>query len=174
MMHDGRRVANQRFADSQFPGGDAYLRPMRSTFLRPCLPASGKAVPATPAYRGPRRRPRAPNHAGRGYDWASRFPWRPRARTGTTSSRSTAKPWCSVSMESPISSPALRQANDHQHFDTAGRVERFATDPAYRHCCRAVCTFTDKPVRGFSRASAPCLSHCRLEAWKVRCAHAMT
>ena len=39
---------------------------------------------------------------------------------------------------------------------------------------RAVCTVTDKPVQGFSRASAPCLSHCRLEAWKDRCAHAMT
>nr|WP_246175389.1 GMC oxidoreductase [Bradyrhizobium paxllaeri] len=39
---------------------------------------------------------------------------------------------------------------------------------------RAVCTFTDKPVREFSRRSAPCLSHCRLQASKVRCAHAMT
>ena len=39
---------------------------------------------------------------------------------------------------------------------------------------RAVCTLTDRPVRDFSRAPAPCLSHCRSEAWKVRCAHAMT
>ena len=38
----------------------------------------------------------------------------------------------------------------------------------------AICTFIDKPIRGLSRGSAPCLSHCRLETRKVRCAHAMT
>src|SRR5262249_28094341 len=36
-------------ADSQIPGPVAYLRPTRSTYS-PCLPTSGKAVPATPAW----------------------------------------------------------------------------------------------------------------------------
>ena len=38
---------------------------------------------------------------------------------------------------------------------------------------RAACTFSDKPVPGFSCASAPCLSHCRAEPRIVRFARAM-
>ena len=59
---------------------------MRSTFLRPCLPTSGKAVPATDAwlhevkYDGyrlivARDANRVRLLSRHGYDWTSRFPW---------------------------------------------------------------------------------------------------
>ena len=71
---------------------------------------------------------------------------------------------------------ASRRASRH-HRDTvqaindgmsAFEAKALSPSPGAFITHRAVCTFTDKPIRGFSRASAPCLSHCRLEARKVR------
>jgi hypothetical protein len=76
-------------------------------------------------------------------------------------------------MAGPSLPPATRGINHRQgSFDPQPEIT-FISQHVYLPY-RALCTFTDKPVRGFSRASAPCLSHCRLEAWKGRCAHAMT